>query len=77
MHPAVHLRIVQGADVIVDLPDWPHPIPRRGDYIFHPPSTPGGLEGIAGCVQTVTWRTHDRSDDGFTQTAHPYVEITL
>ena len=48
-----------GNELIVDLPEWPHPIPRVGDYIFHPPPRPSP-EGIAGCVKTVTWRTHDR-----------------
>ena len=77
----MHMRIVQGNELIVDLPEWPHPIPRVGDYIFHPPLGPSP-EGIAGCVKTVTWRTHDRapkSSDrtGFVMTFNPYVEIAL
>ncbi len=39
---AIHMRIVQGNDLIVDLPKWHGPIPRTGDYIFHPPRKPGG-----------------------------------
>lgn len=80
----MHMRIVQGNHLIADLPDWPHPVPRVGDYIFHPPygSSP---EGIAGCVRTVTWRTHDRPDEqlglaggtGFVMTASPYVELAI
>jgi hypothetical protein len=75
------MRIVQGNYLIADLPDWPHPIPRVGDYIFHPPYSQGDQEGIAGCVKTVTWRTHDRPADrkaaSFVTTAHPYVELAI
>ena len=77
----LHMRIVQGNELIADLPEWPHPIPRVGDYIFHPPYGPRDSEGIAGCVKVVTWRTHDRSADpdatAFVMTAHPYVEIAI
>jgi len=77
----MHMRIVQGSDLIADLPDWPHPIPRVGDYIFHPPYGDHDIEGIAGCVKTVTWRTHDRPADpdaaSFVTTARPYVEIAI
>jgi hypothetical protein len=73
---AIHMRIVQGPELVADLPEWDGPVPRAGDYIFHPPLGPSP-EGIAGCVKTVTWRTHDRAKDAFVMTAHPYVEITL
>ena len=77
----LHMRIVQGNELIADLPDWPHPIPRVGDYIFRPPRKPGNREGVTGCVKTVTWRTHDRPADpdatSFVMTAHPYVEICI
>lgn len=76
----LHMRIVQGNELIADLPEWPHPIPRVGDYIFHPPLG-RSPEGIAGCVKVVTWRTHDRPADpeaaSFVMTAHPYVEICI
>lgn len=74
----MHMKIVQGPDLIVDLPDWPGPIPRVGDYIFHPPLGPSSYQdNIAGCVRTVTWRTHDRGVGQFVQTAHPYVELSI
>jgi len=77
----IHLRIVQGNELIADLPEWPYQVPQRGDYIFHPPWKPGDHEGIAGHVKVVTWRTHDRPSDpdatSFTMTAHPYVEISI
>ena len=76
----IHMRIVQGNDLIADLPEWPGPVPREGDYIFHPPFRPGGHEGIAGSVACVKWRTHDRPGPDateFVMTAHPYVEVVL
>lgn len=75
----IHMRIVQAHELIVDLPKWKGPVPREGDYIFHPPSRPGGHEAIAGSVACVKWRTHDRTEDGgaFVMTAHPYVEVVL
>jgi len=78
----MHMRIVQGNELIADLPEWPHPIPRVGDYILHPPYGPGDQEGIAGCVKVVTWRTHDRPPaisgaTSFVMTAHPYVEVAI
>lgn len=77
------MRIVQNHELIVDLPKWKGPIPRVGDYIFHPPFDPGEDEGvgsIAGSVAVVKWRTHDRPGRDateFVMTAHPYVEIVL
>jgi hypothetical protein len=79
----LHVRIVQGParELIADLPDWPYPVPRQGDYIFHPPYRPGQEEGTAGSVKTVTRRTHDRPADpaatSFVQTASPYIEISI
>lgn len=81
MTQPIHLRIIQGSELIADLPEWPYPIPRRGDYIFHPPYSDSSPGGIAGCVKTVTWRTHARSGDpdaaAFVMTADPYVEICI
>ena len=78
---AIHMRIIQGPDLIADLPEWDGPVPRVGDYLFHPPYGPGDSEGIAGCVKVVTWRTHDRPADpdakAFVMTANPYVEIAI
>jgi hypothetical protein len=77
----MHMRIVQGNELIADLPEWDGPIPRVGEYIFHPPYGSSDVEGIAGHVKTVTWRTHDRPEDrsaaSFVMTAHPYVEIAI
>lgn len=81
----IHMTVIQDGKVVVDLPEWPGPVPQRGDYFFHPPMSSGPdpvgagplRNAAAGCVKVVQWRTHDRTPDGFVQTAHPYVEITL
>ncbi len=83
----IHMRIVQNVQevskqVVVDLPNWDGPVPRVGDYIFHPPMMPAGLEDIAGRVKVVVWRTHDRrrngrDAEGFVMTQHPYVEVGI
>jgi hypothetical protein len=73
----MRLKITQGADTIVDIPDWDGPVPRMGEYIFHPPLEPGDFEGIAGCVKVVTWRTHDRVNGKFVKTRDPYVELAI
>ena len=74
---SIHITITQEHEIVADLPAWDGPVPRKGDYIFHPPDHPGGMEQIAGCVATVTWRTHDRAPGKFVQTRKPYVEISL
>ena len=78
----IHMQIIQGGELVADLPAWPYQIPREGDHIFHPPLGPDDLEGIAGTVRSVTWRTHDRPAPdsgitGFVMTARPYIEIAL
>lgn len=77
----MHVRIVQGSELIADLPDWTGPLPVKGDYLFHPPWGAQGIEGIAGCVKTRTWRMYARSGEpgatSFVQTVDPYVEISI
>lgn len=85
---SIHVRIIQGRDLIADLPEWDGPIPRVDDYIFHPPldnSSPadGGFTNIAGHVATVTWYMYQRPEQkegqkyfgAFVPTSNPYVEI--
>jgi len=80
----IHMRVMQGRELIADLPEWNGPVPARGDYLFHPPFgkqdvIPDTSTNIAGCVKTVTWRVHDRNPQGtaFVMTANPYVEIHI
>ena len=82
---AVHMRIMcmdDGPQIVADLPSWAGPVPRVGEYIYHPPQEfgvgmPDAGGGVAGCVKSVLYRTHDRGPGGFVQTAHPYVEVWL
>lgn len=83
----MHVRFIQGNEMVADLPEWDGPIPRVGDYIFHPPEagvTPadGGFTNVAGHVASVTWFMYERpvrklrgEQDGFRPTSRPYVEI--
>ncbi len=80
----IHLRIVQENQLIADLPKWPGPIPRKGDYLFHPPvSAEDEPFTTAGHVKTVTWRLYDRPPAGTRPSSfmipspHPYVEICI
>jgi hypothetical protein len=83
----IHMRITSRRELIADLPEWDGPVPAPGDYLFHPPFGDQDVipdivaTGIAGCVKTRTWRTHDRPSNpgaaSFVMTAHPYVEITI
>jgi hypothetical protein len=72
------MRIVQGNELIVDLPEWSGPVPGVGDYIFHLPRGMTDTGQIAGCVKVITWRTHDRSPEGgFVMTGRPYVVLAI
>lgn len=83
----IHMTIVSCGRLVADLPKWDGPVPQKGDFIFQPPYESSGPDAVgseplqnntAGQVRTVQWRTHDRTPEGnFTQTAHPYVEITI
>ena len=75
----IHMRIMQEGELVVDLPNWNRPIPRVGDYIFHPPleEVPDHHGPNVGCVKTVTWRTHDRYNGKFVQALEPYVEVYI
>ena len=83
-HAPLHIRIVSGNELVADLPDWPGPVPRAGEYVFHPPFgnqdvIPDQRTGISGSIKTVTWRLYDRTPQGtgFVQTARPFIEITI
>jgi hypothetical protein len=81
---SIHLRVIQGNETVVDLPDWDGPVPRVGDYLFHPgpetthPQDEGSMANVAGCVRQVIWHLHERTGDGrFIKTTAPYVQITI
>lgn len=78
----IHLRIISEGQTVVDFPEWDAPVPQVGDHIFHPPFSGDKVPpSTAGCVKTVTWRTHDRVRDDmswkYVQKEHPYVELYI
>jgi hypothetical protein len=85
----IHMRVVQGAELVADMPGWEGPVPRRGDYLFHPPqeghpqfATGGPVHAnVAGRVASVGWYIYRRpalaGEYGFVKADQPYVEITL
>ena len=42
----IQVRVIQGHELIADLPEWNGPIPRVGDYFFHPPMKDQGVEHL-------------------------------
>lgn len=87
----MRLIINQDRELVADLPGYEGPIPRVGEYIFHPPqdaspdtdwSDQGGFFGlgVAGSVKRVTHGIYARPQNGekhFVGTAHPFVVIEL
>jgi hypothetical protein len=81
----IHMRVVQDNETVADLPKWDGPVPRRGDYLFHPgpegthPQDGGAstMNAIAGHVKMVTWHLYERRDGKFVKSSAPYVEITI
>ena len=47
----IHMRIIQGHELIADLPEWNGPIPRTGDYVLHPAASAGRPRGYRGVRQ--------------------------
>ena len=59
------LIIKQGRDLIAVIEDYTGPIPRVGEYIFHPPLDDDGYgTGINGTVATVTYGILARPTSG-------------
>lgn len=78
--------IKQDNELVADIPDYQCEVPRKGDYIFHPPlgdqgdTDPHDFSGIAGCVKAVTWGILARPQNGeghFTGRHQPFVELTI
>lgn len=67
---SVYVKITQDRELIAILEDYDGPIPRVGEYIFHPALDDDKFDqflsiidhngGIAGCVKTVTWGLYQR-----------------
>lgn len=76
----VDLRVMQGGEVVADIIDYDGPIPRKGDYVFHPALEGDGIMGTAGTVASVTYLIYSRPRQlGVTwfvrRRGRPYVEI--
>jgi hypothetical protein len=71
-----------GNALIAVIEDYEGPVPRVGEYLFHPPLHDAAdyNGGIAGQVKTVTWALHGRpqsSEPHFVARPHPVVEVAI
>lgn len=84
---SVRLIVIQGHETVARVEDYDGPVPRVGDYLFHPDLDDDGTSdmtlqgtGIAGCVKTVTWGLYTRPSNGeahFVKRAVPVVEVEI
>lgn len=83
---STRLIVMQGPELIADVPDYNGPAPVVGTYLFHPPLWPhdDGRDpwdgGIAGCVKAVTLAIYDRPQNGesyFTGRAVNIIEVAI
>ena len=83
----VRLIIIQEREVVARLEDYDGPIPRVGEYLFHPDLDDDGARdmslhgtGIAGCVRAVTYGLYTRPRNGepyFVKRPVPVVEVEI
>jgi hypothetical protein len=81
------LVIIQGTDLIADIPDFTGPIPRVGEYIGRPAldgSYSAGIVGtgqISGCVKVVVHNIMGRDFTGvrghFIGHDEPFVQVSI
>jgi hypothetical protein len=84
---SVRLVIIQGHETVARVEDYDGPVPRVGEYLFHPDLDDDGTSdmslhgtGIAGCVKAVTWGLYTRPRNGepyFTRRPVPVVEVAI
>lgn len=78
------------SSVIADMPAYEGPVPRVGEYLFHPRLDDDWRDdvryamprdAIAGCVKAVTWALHGRPTQlrakYFVTRRFPYVEVQI
>lgn len=68
-----------GSAVVGVVDDWTGPVPQKGDYIEHPPFSPGGMPNVMS-VKCVVYRMLTRPTGGeehFTAHPEPQVEISV
>lgn len=68
---SVRLIVIQGSETVARVEDYDGPVPRVGDYLFHPDLDDDGTQdmslhatGIAGCVKAVTYGIYTRPGNG-------------
>jgi len=70
-----------GNALIAVIKDYEGPVPRVGEYLFHPGQTDADYDGgIAGEVKSVTWALYKRPQNGepyFVGRLTPVVEVTI
>jgi hypothetical protein len=84
---SVRLIIMQQGETVARIEDYDGPIPRVGEYFFHPPLDDDGTSdltlhgtGIAGSAKTVTYGIYTRPRNGeayFTGRPVQVVEIQI
>jgi hypothetical protein len=84
---SIRLIVIQGHETVARVEDYDGPVPRVGDYLFHPDLDDDGTRdmtlrstGIAGCVKAVTWGLYTRPSNGeayFVKRAVPVVEVAI
>lgn len=84
---SVLLVIKQGGETVARLEGYDGPIPRVGEYFFHPDLDDDGTRdmtlhsaGIAGSVKTVTYGIYTRPRNGeryFVRRPVPVVEVQI
>ncbi len=81
------LIVTQEHQVVARVENYDGPVPRRGDYIYHPEQDDYGTSeayglaaGVAGCVKQVLFSIYSRprsGEDHFTGRAVNTVEVVI
>ena len=84
---SVRLVIMQANETVARIEDYDGPVPRVGEYLFHPDLDDDGTRdmtlhgcGIAGSVKSVTYGIYTRPQNGeeyFVKRPVPVVEIQI
>jgi hypothetical protein len=80
----ITLIVTQARQAVAVVEEWEGPVPRVGDYMYHPESGEGAggkLNGaIAGCVLQVIWGIYARPPKDlrhFVKSGAPFAEVVL
>ncbi len=84
---SVRLIVVQAGETVARVEDYDGPVPRVGEYLFHPDLDDDGTSdmslhgtGVAGSVKAVTYGVYTRPQDGepyFVKRPVPVVEVEI